>query len=147
MKLHNVFSDSNYHYLVLSLAQHDLDDVIAREGPLNERAIQFFGAQIFAGLEFLHALSIAHLDLKPGNLLIAAGNHVKISDLGLSRKKNEAGELFKGNVGTPGYNAPETRKFHESDSRFLSEGMNHISSVSILKFTIFLFCFKKYFEH
>jgi SNF1-activating kinase 1 len=77
------------------------------------------------GLEFLHFIGIIHRDIKPMNLLVAANDHVKISDFGVSYlgrpvsdeeedKTIEAEaetldnpkELAR-SVGTPGFWAPE----------------------------------------
>ena len=41
--------------------------------------------QVAQALAFLHAGGIAHLDIKPGNVLIADGGVAKVADLGLAR--------------------------------------------------------------
>jgi tRNA A-37 threonylcarbamoyl transferase component Bud32 len=60
-----------------------------------------------------HQKDILHRDLKPSNVLLAEGAPLqvavpKISDFGLAKKLNEAGQTASGAVmGTPSYMAPE----------------------------------------
>jgi eukaryotic-like serine/threonine-protein kinase len=67
--------------------------------------------QTLRGLECMHAAGIIHRDIKPFNLLVAAGDTIKICDFGLSKLR---GEPFAGpsnlNVGSPYYAAPEQEK-------------------------------------
>ena len=66
------------------------------------------GIELAEGLAAAHALSLAHGDVKPMNIFLDRGGHVKIADFGLARPVADAGEARKGEVlGTPGYMAPE----------------------------------------
>ncbi len=74
-----------------------------------EGALDLF-AQACAGVEAIHAAGVAHLDLKPENLLLVDGR-IKVADFGLSRDLDHlssiAGALLADGVGTPLYMAPE----------------------------------------
>ncbi|XP_072115588.1 rhodopsin kinase GRK1-like [Mobula birostris] len=72
-----------------------------------ESRAQFYAAQIICGLEHLHQHRIIYRDLKPENVLLDDGGHVRISDLGLARVLEEDREYTKGYAGTPGFMAPE----------------------------------------
>jgi len=62
-------------------------------------------AQAAEALAHLHAQSpsVVHGDVKPANLILARGGHVKLVDFGLSSAPGAPGRR----AGTPGYRAPE----------------------------------------
>ncbi len=79
-----------------------------------------FAVQIAEGLEYLHHQEIIHLDIKPENLMVTAGNDIKILDFGLAHKRG-GGDLLSEDFtkphGTPHYIAPEQIEGHRNDPR------------------------------
>ena len=82
-----------------------LDDALADEGPFHPVDVLLTGMQLAAALGHLHGWGLAHLDLKPGNVVLRDGRPVLI-DLGLARPVGEppAGGHRRG---SPPWMAPE----------------------------------------
>ena len=76
-----------------------------------ESTLLRYARDIVQGLDYRHnAVGIAHMDLKPENLLKSADGTVKIADFGVSfigERKNRAPSAVKRIVGTPAFIAPE----------------------------------------
>jgi hypothetical protein len=71
------------------------------------RSMRIVG-QAATGLHAAHAAGLVHRDIKPGNLLLAPGDVVKITDFGIAHAVGSAPVTGTGIViGTPGYLAPE----------------------------------------
>jgi len=59
-------------------------------------------------MQAAHEQHVIHRDLKPANVLLAEDGTPKITDFGLAKKRDEAGQTASGAVmGTPSYMAPE----------------------------------------
>ena len=65
-------------------------------------------AQVAQGLAYAHEHDIVHRDVKPSNVMIVRGNHVKITDFGIARMPSSAVQTQTGMVlGSPKYMSPE----------------------------------------
>ncbi|KAI5020216.1 hypothetical protein ZWY2020_045104 [Hordeum vulgare] len=90
-----------------------LHDVLRRRrwAGLPEPALAEVAARCALGLAHLHARGVAHLDLKPDNLLAGARGDVKIADFGVSRIFCRDGQRRPPRVsiavGTSAYMSPE----------------------------------------
>jgi hypothetical protein len=91
-----------------TLAQH-----LTGAGPLPLVGVLGFVEQLAAALDAAHAAGVVHRDLKPGNVIIAAGHpaRVVITDFGLARAVTPVRGARVATthhfVGTPAYMAPE----------------------------------------
>lgn len=67
--------------------------------------------QLAKAMHAAHQAHVIHRDLKPANVLIAGDGTLKITDFGLAKKLDDAGQTRSGEVlGTPSYMAPEQAK-------------------------------------
>lgn len=83
----------------------DLDEVLDSAGPLAPADVALLGAQILSAVTDLHRRGLAHLDLKPANVVLQDGRPVVI-DFGSTRRIGSPQPPGRP-VGTEGYAAPE----------------------------------------
>uniref|UniRef100_A0A1A8ETI8 non-specific serine/threonine protein kinase n=1 Tax=Nothobranchius korthausae TaxID=1143690 RepID=A0A1A8ETI8_9TELE len=105
---HDAFEKKNVVVLITELCHEELLDRMAKKTTVMEREIRSYVQQILEGLRYLHQNSIAHLDVKPENILMAAPGsaHIRICDFG-NAIKLDASEEYYCKYGTPEYVAPE----------------------------------------
>ena len=75
--------------LKLAIAVGDLWDraLLPNEAPpLAIAIVQRYAEHMVAGVQYIHSLGIAHLDIKPDNMLIDGNDTLKISDFGLAMR-------------------------------------------------------------
>lgn len=64
----------------------DLACILEQVGCFEESVVRFYFAELVLAVESLHNLNFIHRDLKPGNILIDAQGHLKLTDFGLSEQ-------------------------------------------------------------
>ncbi|VDO49614.1 unnamed protein product [Schistosoma margrebowiei] len=74
----------------------------------DETIARFYLAETVLALEALHELGFIHRDLKPDNMLLDAGGHLKLADFGSCVRVGEDGYYYcTSPIGTPDYISPE----------------------------------------
>jgi eukaryotic-like serine/threonine-protein kinase len=68
-----------------------LDELIARHGPLPVRRVAQLGLELLDGLAAAHDAGLAHLDLRPGNVLVAADGRARLAGVGLAALRTDQG--------------------------------------------------------
>ncbi|WP_406002356.1 serine/threonine-protein kinase [Streptomyces sp. NBC_00829] len=107
------------------VAGQDLRALLDRKGPLSVGAAGRIAAQVASALDAAHDHDLVHRDVKPGNILVAAGTdsdhpeHVYLTDFGLTKKSlSLTGFTTVGQfVGTLDYVAPEQISGRPVDGR------------------------------
>ena len=85
LTVHDFGIEGSTPYLVAEFVEgRRLRDDVAR-GPLPVKQLVDVAAQLAAGLAAAHARDMAHLDLKPENVMIGRDGRVRIVDFGLAR--------------------------------------------------------------
>src|SRR5262249_36543756 len=100
-----------FPFLVMDyLADGSLADWLEEWTVFDPRDAAKLVQQAALGIEAVHAKSLLHRDVKPGNLLVnRAAAHVKVSDFGLVRVPEKEGGGFPAGerAGSPAYMSPE----------------------------------------
>jgi hypothetical protein len=111
--IYDVVEEDGAIWLVMELVRApSLDRLVRTSGPLDEARAARVGLSVLAALEAAHAAGIVHRDVKPGNVLMAAGpdgdDAVKLADFGVASVNDDRGLTATGLVvGSPSYMAPE----------------------------------------
>eukprot|EP00755_Sulcionema_specki_P010406 Sspe_Gene.46392::Locus_23173_Transcript_1_1_Confidence_1.000_Length_2953::g.46392::m.46392 len=84
-----------------------LRSILDNFGRLTQSVVAKYIRQMLQGLEFLHAESVAHMDIKGDNALLGVTGEVKLADFGASEMIDDLSNKV---AGTPYFMAPEVVK-------------------------------------
>ena len=108
--VHDVDQENGMCFIVMEhVPGEPLDRLIPHHGFALLKALHY-AAQITDALSAAHASGIAHGDLKPGNIVITKGDHIKLLDFGLANALDTGRHSSKrvhDRFGTKAYMAPE----------------------------------------
>jgi tRNA A-37 threonylcarbamoyl transferase component Bud32 len=106
--LYELASEGDHAILVSELVEGETLRSIGRRGELSDRIVGEVGADAAAALAHAHRAGVVHRDVKPENVMVAAGGEAKLVDFGIARIAGEKTLTATGAVvGTLAYMAPE----------------------------------------
>jgi serine/threonine protein kinase len=92
VRLDDVVVTDGVVYVATELVEgHALDQLIARDGPLPVGRVASMGLELLDALGATHAAGLAHLDLRPANVLIPADGHTRLTGVGLATLRTAPG--------------------------------------------------------
>jgi hypothetical protein len=109
------FGDSGHeggHWFIILeyFPSASLSEIIDKRGPLPLDEALDITKQVGAALSYAHQHRLLHRDIKPGNILVGEGAHVKVVDFGLAKRLVDSAftsHTQTGTTGTPLFMAPE----------------------------------------
>ncbi|XP_053170241.1 striated muscle preferentially expressed protein kinase-like [Scomber japonicus] len=105
---HDAFEKKTVVVLITELCHEEMLERMAKKTTVMELEIRSSVQQVLEGLRYLHEKNIAHLDIKPENILMSSpgSDQIRICDFG-NAVKLESSEEHYCKYGTPEYVAPE----------------------------------------
>jgi serine/threonine protein kinase len=118
--VYEIGEDGESLYIAMRFVEGvDLGDLLVAHGRVEPGRTGRLIAQVADALDAAHAHGLVHRDVKPGNVLVTATDHVYLTDFGITKRTDDAVGLTKTGalVGTADYIAPEQIEGHSLDGR------------------------------
>lgn len=107
-------------YIVMEYVDGRMVKDIIAEGPLTESEAVRITKGILTALEYSHRAGVIHRDIKPGNVMVTPGGHIKVMDFGIARAVSETSSTVAKTgaiLGTAQYFSPEQARGERVDHR------------------------------
>ena len=103
---YSYFKEENYLFVILEYCPGgSLDSIIKEKRLISTNVLLNYAYSLLLGLNYMHNQKIAHLDIKPSNILIDQHGRIKFADFGLATfvKDNKSNRY----LGSIAFMAPE----------------------------------------
>jgi len=113
-------SESTYFIVMEYVDGEPLSSIIRTQAPLSPIQAATIAVDIAKALSYAHRHGVVHRDVKPGNVLITADGHVKVTDFGIARAIGGSDDQITQTglvMGTATYFSPEQAQGLEVDGR------------------------------
>jgi serine/threonine protein kinase len=114
INVYETFTERGLSFMILEYCPGgSLLDLIKQEGPIRSDRLYSLCLEVLDALNSCHETGIAHLDIKPQNILFDKFDRAKLSDFGCAIRASKC--LCQQFRGSPGYAAPEIVKHQAYD--------------------------------
>ena len=111
VRLHWAFQTASHLYLVLDYCPAgDMNELIQREGRLDEDIARLFLCEIVLAVEAIHSENVIYRDLKPDNIVLDAEGHIRLTDFGLAKMNIGKAALTRSFCAPLAYSPREMRR-------------------------------------
>ena len=117
--LYSFFSQDNELFMAMEFVPgNTLERLLKQTGALPWQKAVGYLLWVLEAVRHAHQMGILHRDLKPANIMLTPDGRVKVTDFGIARVLNTAGQTREARVvGTLEYLAPERALGHPADAR------------------------------
>jgi tetratricopeptide (TPR) repeat protein len=112
VRIHDIGEEMGRKYISMEYVDgSDLKKVIKTapnfKVPLKD--VLKYSTQVGEALAYAHRVGVVHRDIKPANIMLTSGDDVKVTDFGIAKLMDGAGEgtMIGAVIGTPLYMSPE----------------------------------------
>lgn len=117
--IYDHWEEKGRHFIAMEyLDGQTLRDLMQAQGALPLKDAINIAAQTLSALAHAHDRKVIHRDIKPDNIFVLPGGHVKLTDFGIARLTEQPALTSNGQVfGTPSYMSPEQIEGKHIDHR------------------------------
>lgn len=118
VSIYDVGEDYDLTYMAMELIEGENLQKFCREGSLlTLKQVLYIIAETASALDYAHSRGVIHRDIKPGNIMLLEGGHVKVTDFGIAKAVSSSQTKSGVVLGTPNYMSPEQINGRPLDGR------------------------------